>query len=235
MGSTGNSAFRADLYAILNVPRDASHAAIRNAYRTLSRRYHPDKQSTSSVASHDRFVWLQRAYEILYDPAKRQEYDQPTTSTHPPQPPSNIHHNNPPATEAAHQPQPQPPTRGKESLVAPLEQLWGLYEQLKSLLLPRPSRLASSAESRCLAKLEGEIWRRRDDWVRLRDAIARRAPRGWSCSGGCGRASRPWAARTRTARAGGGGRGALGAGLRLWSRSILTGRRVGVICLVARR
>ncbi|KAI5921278.1 hypothetical protein F4810DRAFT_722741 [Camillea tinctor] len=191
MVSSTDSSFRLDLYAILNVPQDASFAAIRVAHRKLSHKYHPDKQSTSPVANHENFILLQRAYEILYNPSKKQEYDrqyQPLVETETHQSTSNdesLGQRNPFEKEEVHEPVSQEPAptptqpplplwvaRDKESLVAPLERLWGLYELLRSLMLPRPSCLAEEPEYRCLAKLEEEIKRRRDNWFSLRDAIA---------------------------------------------------------------
>ena len=63
-----------DFYEILGVPRDASDAQIKKAYRQLARKYHPDKAQGDPHAS-DRFKEVQQAYEVLSDPQKRQNYD----------------------------------------------------------------------------------------------------------------------------------------------------------------
>lgn len=65
------------LYAILNVPKDASEAEIRDRYRSLATTYHPDRQrdDQSRLAAHGRFTEIQRAYEILTDDTKRTIYD----------------------------------------------------------------------------------------------------------------------------------------------------------------
>ena len=62
-----------DLYEILGVPRDASQEDIKKAYRRLAREYHPDV--SQSHDAEDRFKEIAGAYEILSDPAKRQQYD----------------------------------------------------------------------------------------------------------------------------------------------------------------
>lgn len=65
------------LYAILNLPSTASDAEIRDRYRSLAPIYHPDRQrdESSRRAAHGRFQEIQRAYEVLTDPAKRTIYD----------------------------------------------------------------------------------------------------------------------------------------------------------------
>ena len=62
-----------DLYAILNVPIDATADEIRHAYRQLARQVHPDMQDTQGTAL--LFRQVQEAYEVLSDPNKRAAYD----------------------------------------------------------------------------------------------------------------------------------------------------------------
>ena len=61
-----------DFYAILGISTDADADAIRNAYRTLVRRYHPDAGPGSCP---QQFRHVVEAYETLRDPARRQAYD----------------------------------------------------------------------------------------------------------------------------------------------------------------
>jgi curved DNA-binding protein CbpA len=62
-----------DPYSTLQVDRRAEPEVIAAAYRSLARKYHPDK--TASAASTKRMQEINAAYEILKDPAKRKRYD----------------------------------------------------------------------------------------------------------------------------------------------------------------
>lgn len=64
-----------DHYEVLGIRRDASLAAVKQAYRELVRRYHPDTAGDSSEAR-AQFERLQEAYEVLADPDKRAKYDE---------------------------------------------------------------------------------------------------------------------------------------------------------------
>jgi curved DNA-binding protein len=63
-----------DFYAVLGVPRTAGDKDIRQAYRRLARKHHPDLNPNDKSAD-ARFKELQHAYEVLSDPAKRAKYD----------------------------------------------------------------------------------------------------------------------------------------------------------------
>ena len=66
-----------DYYKILEVDRRASPEVIKKAYRTLSMKFHPDKQSRSvSPEEAARMQQLNEAYDILSDPLRRQRYDE---------------------------------------------------------------------------------------------------------------------------------------------------------------
>src|SRR5436190_13664252 len=67
-----------DYYAVLGVPKDADKAAIRKAYRTLARQYHPDANAGDSKAE-DKFKEISEAYDVLSDEARRREYDEART------------------------------------------------------------------------------------------------------------------------------------------------------------
>jgi curved DNA-binding protein len=63
-----------DYYKILGVDRKASQDDIKQAYRRLARKYHPDVSKEANAE--DQFKNLQEAYEVLKDPEKRTAYDQ---------------------------------------------------------------------------------------------------------------------------------------------------------------
>ena len=58
---------------MLGVPRDAEAAAIKDAFRTLALRYHPDRNKAPDAE--ERFKEIAEAYAVLSDPKKRAEYD----------------------------------------------------------------------------------------------------------------------------------------------------------------
>ena len=64
-----------DLYEILGVSRNATLDEIKQAYRTLALKYHPDKNPGDKSAE-EKFKEINAAYEVLADPKKRQIYDQ---------------------------------------------------------------------------------------------------------------------------------------------------------------
>jgi molecular chaperone DnaJ len=63
-----------DFYIVLGVPREASDADIKRAYRRLARRFHPDINPGDREAA-TRFRQILDAYETLIDPDRRRRYD----------------------------------------------------------------------------------------------------------------------------------------------------------------
>lgn len=60
-------------YEILGVDKQASHAEIKKAYRKLSKQYHPDINKDEE----EKYKEITQAYNILSDPNKRKNYDNP--------------------------------------------------------------------------------------------------------------------------------------------------------------
>lgn len=63
-----------DLYEILGVNKNATQSEIKDAYRRLAFRYHPDRNKDNPEAL-ERMKEINEAYAILSDPNKRREYD----------------------------------------------------------------------------------------------------------------------------------------------------------------
>ncbi|MFC1983776.1 DnaJ C-terminal domain-containing protein [Chloroflexota bacterium] len=64
-----------DYYNILGVNREANEREIKQAYRRLARKYHPDVNPGDKSAE-ERFKQINEAYEVLSDKEKREKYDQ---------------------------------------------------------------------------------------------------------------------------------------------------------------
>lgn len=62
-------------YDVLGVPRTASDAEIKKAFRSLARKHHPDVAKDKAQAE-SRFREINEANEVLSDPEKRREYDE---------------------------------------------------------------------------------------------------------------------------------------------------------------
>jgi DnaJ-class molecular chaperone len=63
-----------DPYEVLGVPRGASAAAIKSAYRKLAKKHHPDSNKNDPKAA-ERFSEINSANEIVGDEDKRKQFD----------------------------------------------------------------------------------------------------------------------------------------------------------------
>ena len=62
-------------YDILGVTKNTSSEEIKKVYRTLARKYHPDR-NPGNKAAEEKFKDINEAYEVLSDSSKRSQYDQ---------------------------------------------------------------------------------------------------------------------------------------------------------------
>ena len=63
-----------DYYEILGVDKDATESQLKKAFRSLARKFHPDKNPDDSEAEH-LFKEVQEAYAVLSNPDQRRQYD----------------------------------------------------------------------------------------------------------------------------------------------------------------
>jgi DnaJ-class molecular chaperone len=64
-----------DYYRILGVPENASQEDIKNAFRKLAFKYHPDKNPGNEKQAEEKFKEINEAYSILCEAGKRRQYD----------------------------------------------------------------------------------------------------------------------------------------------------------------
>lgn len=63
-----------DYYQLLGITKGASAEEIKKAYRKMALQFHPDKNKSKEAET--KFKEVNKAYEVLSDPQKRQTYDQ---------------------------------------------------------------------------------------------------------------------------------------------------------------
>jgi molecular chaperone DnaJ len=64
-----------DFYEVLGLPRNATEAELKQAYRRLAMKFHPDR-NPGDPAAEASFKEIKEAWEVLKDPRKRAAYDQ---------------------------------------------------------------------------------------------------------------------------------------------------------------
>ncbi len=61
-----------DYFQIMELSSTASQLDIKNAYRRLASKYHPDRNQASDA--NEKFQKIQEAYSVLSNPAKKKQY-----------------------------------------------------------------------------------------------------------------------------------------------------------------
>ena len=69
-------AAKEDFYKLLGVSKNASEAEIKQSYRKMAMKYHPDRNKENPEQAEIKFKQIKEAYEILSDSKKRAAYDQ---------------------------------------------------------------------------------------------------------------------------------------------------------------
>ena len=67
-----------DYYKVLSVSTEADERTIKKAYRTLIKKFHPDKAVAQGMSKEDaekKMAAINEAYEVLSDPEKRAQFD----------------------------------------------------------------------------------------------------------------------------------------------------------------
>ncbi|HYG73577.1 MAG TPA: molecular chaperone DnaJ [Planctomycetota bacterium] len=70
------AATKRDYYEVLGVKKDASADEIKSAFRTLAKKWHPDRNPNNKEEAEEKFKEIAEAYSVLSDEQKRSAYDQ---------------------------------------------------------------------------------------------------------------------------------------------------------------
>ncbi len=67
---------KADYYDTLGIKREATPDEIKAAFRSLAKKWHPDRNPDNKVEAEEKFKDVAEAYSVLSDEDKRHRYDQ---------------------------------------------------------------------------------------------------------------------------------------------------------------
>ncbi|MCL2018903.1 MAG: J domain-containing protein [Oscillospiraceae bacterium] len=62
-------------YEFLGIPRDATDSDIKNAYKRMAKKYHPDVSEGCADYAHEKMQQINQAYSVLGNNTLREEYD----------------------------------------------------------------------------------------------------------------------------------------------------------------
>ena len=65
-----------DYYKVLGVTKSATKDEIKQAYRRLALKHHPDRVKENKEAAKEKFMEIQEAYSVLSDDERRRTYNQ---------------------------------------------------------------------------------------------------------------------------------------------------------------
>ena len=105
-----------NLYAVLGIHPSADQKTIKEAFRTLAKKYHPDTNK-GNKASEKKFKEVAFAYEILSDDKKRKDYDKLNNFNQPEAPKTDFSKET--QAKQAYSKQPPPQQKPKEKKAPP--------------------------------------------------------------------------------------------------------------------
>ena len=168
----GNYKFMAlNYYRLLGIPPDAGQRRIKSAYRSLAKRFHPDRNSGSETAA-ELFRQANQAYRVLSDPALRAHYDKKLAKLE--------NHNHQTATTKATSAVTDPQQKFNRFVKSLLDALFGSIDSP-----PEPARPVRQPRSNPI-KVEKPAFnvhynmaveKNKTPYVRGKDGVFRKAPR----------------------------------------------------------
>jgi len=79
--SMGDKDMQADYYKVLGIEDGASPSDVKAGYIKLAKLYHPDQNGGHAYESHEIFLLISEAYDVLSNPILRKSYDESRMGT----------------------------------------------------------------------------------------------------------------------------------------------------------